>query len=262
MTEPDPAAAHGAKHGRDELQRVWTETDRLVGSGTCYTVFGLGLAYLPATVAGLVDSGLDAPIRDPYLAIMELLIIPLAIGLVVAFAAVHSYAPQPTRTLSLGALVLVGMSAGMTIGVHSVVLTVGRHPQLAALPGAALLFSWTWPSVVYALDIAAWDLCLGPRSCSRHLSSHRGPGPARSGAAWWSAESCASPGSSASCLNNMNVRNIGIVGYAVVLPSSCSSWDDCSLTPGRRRRVERHPVPPPAAASETLDRPSPGHEGP
>ncbi len=53
------------------------------------------------------------------------------------------------------------MSAGMTVGVHSVVLTVGRHPQLAALPGAALLFSWTWPSVVYALDIAAWDLCLG-----------------------------------------------------------------------------------------------------
>ena len=63
-------------------------------------MFGLGLAYLPTTIAGLVDSGLDAPIRDPYLAVMELLIIPLAIGLVVAFAAVHSYSPHPARTLS------------------------------------------------------------------------------------------------------------------------------------------------------------------
>jgi len=218
MTEPDPAAAHGAKHGRDELQRVWTETDRLVGSGTCYTVFGLGLAYLPATVAGLVDSGLDAPIRDPYLAIMELLIIPLAIGLVVAFAAVHSYAPHPTRTLSLGALALVGMSAGMTIGVHSVVLTVGRHPQLAALPGAALLFSWTWASVVYALDIAAWDLCLGAALLLAAPVFAPGPrsGPVRRGLVV-SGVLCLA-GLLGVLLNNMNVRNIGIVGYAVVLP--------------------------------------------
>jgi len=24
-----------------------------------------------------------------------------------------------------------------------------------------MLFTWTWPSAIYALDIAAWDFCLG-----------------------------------------------------------------------------------------------------
>jgi hypothetical protein len=218
MTEPVPAAAHRAEHGRDELRRVWTRTDRLVGSVSCYTVFGLGLAYLPTTVAGLVDSGLDAPIRDPYLAVMELLIIPFAVGLVIAFAAVHSYSPHPARTLSLSALVLVAMTAGMTIGVHAVALTVGRHPQIAVLPGFALLFSWTWPSMIYALDIAAWDLCLGVALLLAAPVFRPGPrsGPVRRGLVVSGALCLA--GLLGVFLNNMSVRNIGIVGYAVVLP--------------------------------------------
>ena len=218
MTEPVPAAAHRAEHGRDGLRRVWTRTDRLVGSVSCYTVFGLGLAYLPTTVAGLVDSGLDAPIRDPYLAVMELLIIPLAVGLVIAFAAVHSYSPHPARTLSLSALVLVAMTAGMTIGVHAVALTVGRHPQIAVIPGFALLFSWTWPSMIYALDIAAWDLCLGVALLLAAPVFPPGSrsGPVRRGLVV-SGVLCLA-GLLGVFLNNMSVRNIGIVGYAVVLP--------------------------------------------
>jgi hypothetical protein len=215
MTEPVPAAAtsRGAQAGR-----VWTGTDRVLASGSCYTVFGLGLAYLPTTVLGLVDSALNAPIRDPYLAVMELLIIPLAVGLVVAFAAVHSYAQHSARTLSLSALVLVAITAGMTIGVHAVALTVGRHPEVATLPGFALLFSWTWPSVIYALDIAAWDLCLGIALLLAAPVFPPGPrsGPIRRGLVV-SGVLCLA-GLLGVILNNMSVRNIGIAGYAVVLP--------------------------------------------
>jgi hypothetical protein len=189
-----------------------------VGSVSCYAVFGLGLAYLPTTVAGLVDSGLDAPIRDPYLAVMELLIIPLALELVIAFAAVHSYAQLRARTLSLSALVLVGTTAAMTSGVHAVALTVGRSPEVAALPGFTLLFSWSWPSVIYALDIAAWDLCLGVALLLAAPVFPPGPrsGPIRRGLVI-SGVLCLA-GLLGVVLNNMSVRNIGIVGYAVVLP--------------------------------------------
>jgi hypothetical protein len=218
MTKPVPTAAHSGERGRDELGRVWTGTNRFVGSISCYTVFGLGLAYLPTTVAGLVDRGLDAPIRDPYLAVMELLIIPLALGLVVAFAAVHAYAEPPARALSLSALVLVAITAGMTIGVHAVALTVGRQPEVAALPGFALLFSWTWPSAIYALDIAAWDLCLGIALLLAAPIFPPGPrsGPVRRGLVASGALCLA--GLLGVILNNMSVRNIGILGYAVVLP--------------------------------------------
>ena len=218
MTEPVPDAAHRGERGSNELRRVWTGTDRFVGSVSCYAVFGLGLAYLPTTVAGLVDSGLNAPIRDPYLAIMELLILPLALGLVVAFAAVHTYAQLPARTLSLTALVLVAMTAAMTIGVHAVALTVGRNPEVVALPGFTLLFSWTWPSVIYALDIAAWDLCLGIALLLAAPVFRPGPrsGPIRRGLVI-SGVLCLA-GLLGVILNNMSVRNIGIVGYSVVLP--------------------------------------------
>jgi hypothetical protein len=61
----------------------------------------------------------SAPIRDPYQAVMELLIFPSAVALVVAFAALHAYAPAPKKTQSLSALVLVALMAGITICVQS-----------------------------------------------------------------------------------------------------------------------------------------------
>jgi hypothetical protein len=141
---------------------LWTRADRLVGIWSCYVVFALGLAYVPTMVAGFVASGgLSAPIRDPYLAVMELLILLLAPTLVVVFAALYQYASPSRKTLSLSALVLVVLMAGITICVHFVVLSVSRQANETTLPGFALLFSWTWPSMINALDIAAWDFCLG-----------------------------------------------------------------------------------------------------
>ena len=53
------------------------------------------------------------------------------------------------------------MMAAITICVHFVVLTIGRQADQTTLPGYRLLFTWTWPSMTYALGIAAWDFCLG-----------------------------------------------------------------------------------------------------
>jgi hypothetical protein len=189
-----------------------------VGSYSCYTVVGLSLAYVPTTVAGLVDSGLGDPIRDPYLAVMELLILPLAVVLILAFAAVHAWAPARAKTLSRSALALVALTAGITICVHAAVLTVGRQADETTLPGFTLLFSWTWPSVVYALDIAAWDLCLG---IALLLAAPVFPPGPRSGSIRHglilSGTLCLA-GLLGVILGDMNVRNIGIVGYAFVLP--------------------------------------------
>ena len=193
--------------------------DRLVGQWSCYLVFGLRVAYLPATVAGFVfGGGLTGPIRDPYLAVMDLLILGLAPALVVSFAALHAHAPASKKILSHSALVLVALMAGITICVHFITLTVGRRANEATLPGFSLLFSWTWPSMIYALDIIAWGFCLG---LALLLAA---PVFSQSGAHAWVRRGMVISG--ILCLGglldvvlgNMNVRDIGIVGYAVVLP--------------------------------------------
>jgi hypothetical protein len=205
--------------GGTAVQTEWTSMDRLLGKWSCYIVFVLALAYVPTMAAGFLANGdLSAPIRDPYLAIMELLILLLSVALVVAFAALHAYAPASKKTLSLSALVLVALTAGITICVHFIVLTVGRQANEATLPGFTLLFSWTWPSMIYALDIASWDFCLGfallltaPVFYGGRRSTWIRRGMMVSGIL------CLG-GLLGAVLGNMNVRNIGIVGYAFVLP--------------------------------------------
>jgi hypothetical protein len=201
------------------VRSQWTRADRLIGMWSCYLVFALGLAYVPTMIAGFVAvGGLSAPIPDPYQAAMELMILLLAPALVVAFAALYRYASPSGKTLSLSALVLVALMAGITICVHFVVLTVGRQANETTLPGFGLLFSWTWPSVIYALDIAAWDFCLGlglllvaPVFSGSQLARWVRYGAILSGVL------CLA-GITGAVLGNMNVRNIGVVGYGGVLP--------------------------------------------
>jgi hypothetical protein len=202
-----------------QAPRTWTSQDRTVGRWACRAVFVLSLAYVPAMLAGFIaNGGLRDPVRDPFLAVMELLIVPLAIALVLVFAAVHSYALASRTTLSLGALALGSLATGITVCVHLVLLTVGRQADSSTLPGYDALLSWTWPSVVYALDIAAWDLFLGV-ALLLAAPVFTGPGLPRAlrRGLLLSGSLCVA-GLAGAVLDNMQVRNIGIVGYALVLP--------------------------------------------
>jgi hypothetical protein len=196
-----------------------SSTDRSLGVWACRLTFGLCLAYVPAMLAGFAaNGGFDEPVRDPYLAIMELLILPLSISLVVVFASLHAYASASRKTLSISALALVTLMAGVTDCVHLVALTVGRQVDQATLPGFDRLLSWTWPSIIFALDIAAWDFFLGIALILGALVL-TGPGlPARvRGGLLLSGLLCLA-GLIGAPLGEMGLRDIGIVGYAVVLP--------------------------------------------
>ena len=132
-----------------------------MGAWSCYLVAVVSLVYVPVLVAGLLAAAPGAPVPDPYNAVLELLIIPISLAMVLAFVAVHRWAAPQRRLLSAGAVALVALTAGITICVHAVLLTVGRQADASTLPGYDLLLSWRWPSVVFALDIVAWDLFLG-----------------------------------------------------------------------------------------------------
>jgi hypothetical protein len=112
------------------------------------------------------------------------------------------------------------VAACLTMTVHVVELVVARRIDPGAVPGFARRFDFAWPSMLYAVDVVAWDLLLGLSllfaafvfTGRRYRGIRRGllasaalclvglVGPATDVVAW---------------------RGIGIVGYAVVFPVTC-----------------------------------------
>jgi len=89
------------------------------------------------------------------------------------------------------------------------------------MPGYAQLFSWEWPSVLYALDILAWDWFFG---LSMLLAA-----PIFSGtkllravrSAMIASGTLSIVGLLALPLDDIRLRLIGVAGYGVIFPIVC-----------------------------------------
>ena len=219
MSHPRAGANGVQSRAPSELHLEWTRTDRLLATATAWALFGVGVLYVLTTTAGFVMAGgLQAPIVDPAFAVMELLILVEAPLIVMLFVSLHHYAAPGRRSFSLAALGFVVVMTALTLGVHIVVLTVGRQADPSVMPGFDRFFSFTWPSVVYALDIVAWDYCFG---LALLLAA-----PVFSGTGMRQAIRIGLIVAGVLCLAgllgvvtaNMQIRNLGIVGYAIVFP--------------------------------------------
>jgi hypothetical protein len=141
------------------------------------------VAYAVTMVAGFAAmGGLSKPLEDPYLAVMEVLILVMAPILVLLAVVIHACAPEGTKTYSMAALGWMLLLAGFTMTVHLVQLTVVRRIDPGAIHGFQYLFNWHWPSVLYGVDTVAWDisspwLCCSPPRCS----TRRGMWPCATG---------------------------------------------------------------------------------
>ena len=106
--------------------------------------------------------------------------------------------------------------AGITSPVHAVILTVSRELAAQGLAGAPLLFSFRWPSVAYALDILAWDWFFA-LSMIFAAQAFTGGGRERAARILMLISGVLSlAGLIGVPMANMSVRNIGIIGYAVI----------------------------------------------
>ncbi len=209
----------GIVEGELAVALTFTASARRLG-----IVSAVGTALVSAVYAATLAAGLLAlhspqqPIDDPLFSILEILIIlvmPLMVALIVA---VHAWAPAEAKVFSLMALVFVSLLAGLTCSVHFVILTVGRQAAFSGLAWMPLFLSFKWPSVSYALDILAWDvffamsvLFAAPAFSGNRLATSIRVLLVASGA-------LALSGLSAVIVGDMQLRNIGIVGYAGVFP--------------------------------------------
>lgn len=195
----------------------FTATARRFGIFSAAATVILVVAYAVTLTVGLASlESPDQPIGDPMITILEVLIISMMPAMVALMVAVHAWAPMHAKTFSLTSLIFMGLLAGVTCSLHFMILTLSHQPEFSGQPWQPLVFSFNWPSIAYALDILAWDVFF---ALSMLFAA-----PAFSGsrlATWirWlmiTSGGLSLAGLSGVVLSDMQVRNIGIVGYVGV----------------------------------------------
>ena len=213
-----------------------SRAERLAGSASARVVVVLSVAYAAIMVAGFLSLGnLTDPLPDPYLVVAEVLILLMAPAMVVLMAAVHACAPVHLRMFSLIAFGWMLVAACLTMTVHVVELVVARRVEPGAVAGFARLFDFAWPSMLYAVDVVAWDLLLGLSllfaavvfTGRRYRAVRRG--------LLVSAVLCL-VGLVGPAIDVMAWRALGILGYVVAFPLTCLALSRafCTAPPGAR----------------------------
>lgn len=195
----------------------FTATARRFGIFSGAATVILLVAYAATLTVGLASlESPQEPIGQPMITMLEILIISMMPAMVALMVAVHAWAPMHAKTLTLTSLVFMGLLAGVTCSLHFMILTLSHQPEFSERPWQPLVFSFEWPSVAYALDIVGWDFFF---ALSMLFAA-----PVFSGsrlATWirWlmiGSGVLALAGLSGVVVGNMQVRNIGIVGYVGV----------------------------------------------
>ncbi len=137
----------------------WMQTDRRIGMCSAISVAAIGMVYVITGLIGVVARPPNsAPLHqvDPYLAILEYLIILSAAAQVVMMAAVYAYAPPDKKTYGLAALAFIIVFAVLTCSVHFASLTVGRQIESKVTPQFLRQLSFEgWPTLALAVELLA-----------------------------------------------------------------------------------------------------------
>ena len=195
----------------------FTTTARSLGIFSAAATVILVVAYAVTLAVGLASlESPQQPIGDPMFTILEVLIIIMMPAMIALIVAVHAWAPMHAKTFSMTSVVFMGLLAGVTCSLHFVILTLSRQPEFAGQSWLPLVLSFKWPSVAYALDILAWDVFF-PLSMLFAAPVFHG-----SRLAVWirvlmiASGVLAFAGLSGVVAGDMQLRNIGIVGYVGV----------------------------------------------
>jgi hypothetical protein len=159
---------------------------------------------------------------DPYLAILEILMVLFAVVLVIMTAAVYTYAAPDRKTSALTALAFIVIFAVLTCGVHFASLTVGRQidPEVLPLLSHQLSFE-EWPTLAMSLDLLAWDFFLG-LSALFVARVFKGEALLRVRVSLTVAGTLCLAGTLGPASGHLRIQYLGIVGYAFALPVACA----------------------------------------
>ena len=181
-----------------------------LGSWAATLVAVIGVAYLVVLGVGMAQFGLERPIPDPVLAVMEVLTLLSAPAILIALAAVREGAARDRRLWGTVSLSFAILFTGLTSAVDFVELTAVRQ---AGGGGIA------WPSSAYAAELLAWDWFLGLALLfAAPVLAGEAPAVRRVRRMFWFAGSLCLVGTLGPLAGAMAVQRVGILGYALALP--------------------------------------------
>lgn len=182
-------------------------------------VAGLTAAYLIVLAVGLLRlPSMDHQIQDPWFTLMELLILGIAPTMVVFSVGLHARVPVSDKPAALLAVGFMSMCAAVTCCVHFTILVLSRLPSFHTQEWASLVFAFRWPSIAYAMDILAWDLFFALGAACSAVALRNRVDLRIERRLFFVAATLALLGLAGVPLADMTVRNVGIIGYAVVFP--------------------------------------------
>ncbi|PQJ26963.1 hypothetical protein BSZ35_18770 [Salinibacter sp. 10B] len=197
---------------------TFTTTARRFGIVSAGSVAVLQVAYAATLITGFVSlESPEEPIGDPMFTILEVLILAMMPALVALMVSVHAWAAPRAKVWSLASVIFMGLVAGVTSTLHFLILTLSRQPAFGEVSNLPLFLSFEWPSVAYALDILAWDvffalsvLFAAPVFGGSRLATSIRVLMITSGLLGFA-------GLGGVLTGDMDLRNVGIVGYLGVL---------------------------------------------
>jgi hypothetical protein len=184
-------------------------TANRLGFWSAVALVGVGVGYVFALAAGFARHGLNEPIGDPVLAVMEILTLLSALPIVTLMAAIHDRAAPERRPYGLIALAFATLCAGTTSAVHFVELTAARQLGEGGI---------VWPSRVYAAELLAWDVFLGLALVFAATVFDGGGSERAARRGLLACGVLCLAGALGPAVGNMRLQWVGVLGYAVVLP--------------------------------------------
>jgi len=191
---------------------------------TLGTVAGTVLAVLSAAYALVLAIGIltspsrGAQIQNPWFTLMEILILIIVPTMIGFSVGIHSWTRKDRKAVALLGVAFMSMCGVVTSCVHFAILTLSRQQAFAAGGFATRVFSFEWPSIAYALDILAWDFFFPLGACCTALAIDGGGKVKFARALMFGSGLIAMIGMLGVPMANMNVRNIGIIGYVFLFP--------------------------------------------
>jgi hypothetical protein len=201
------------------MRQAPSSTSQRLGYIAGMLVAILCLAYAVVLFIGLLTlPSKDQQIQDPWFTLMEVLIIAISPAMVAFTVALRAWVPSDRKEVALLSVVFMAMCSVVTCSVHFAVLALSRQPLFADSQWARPVLSFTWPSVVYALDILAWDFFFPLAALFAALSVQDTILAGRVRGLLLASAGLAFLGLVGVPIANMEVRNIGIIGYAFLFP--------------------------------------------
>ena len=148
--------------------KPWTPTDQRIGRWSAIAVVAIAAVYITTGTIWLISNFNSVTVStlapsEPYLTIMEVLMLLLNPALIALFAALHVCASPGRKTYSLAAFSFVILLVAITGVIHFVNLTVNRRTTNATIAEAFAFYQsqGNQMSPMFAAEMLGWDFFFG-----------------------------------------------------------------------------------------------------